>query len=880
MAAIRREIKELERQYDDAEKEFADLSKQLKSITQDRQNTEEELMSANVRLKQLLGELQVQRELTAQQSVVPIHDNRMTMDELSRKVETSLMQVLEERFRDEAFTSAITEQASVASSDKVRVEFDSDEVFWSLHDNYTFEMLVQDAARYWDVAAQDVILVDERGAIWPNDAYCRLGIQRNATCKIMMKIKPVAIAVDDEVELYGREGEEESDEGEEEDENVLAIAAAAEDELLLAQAKGGVANLNTKQKLALRRKLKYELYYFLAFVVCFVWSLYGRRTVKDAYLLQEAISTAFVEENFGDYNEKTYLDIATADEMFEWMEGPLQDGLFPDALYNNQEVPEGRRGYVMTYNKVVGQIRLRQLRIAPDSTCTLSTMIMQDDTTTDGTQRHRQFVDHCFGYYEESARSNVSYGPASLQVPFTGGFAYSSAEANGLSGLFITGPATGAQYDGSGFVRDLDPGNRTAYIEALRELKTNLWVDVQTRAVIISLNLYNGNYNYYCISQFLLEYTQGGTVVPNALNRILRIDLYESDSFSNVNNILLLYVPEALVYLGTLGYFLHFCYRLYRVKKVTRSVRNIFRDAWTIVDLLKLGTLITTIVMRLIFYFSIDRSLFNPFPLQPTDQYREMSALARDYSAVFIVDAFTILVLVIKSLKYFSLQKDLMLLQRTLGQAISDLSFFLLMLTFLFAGFVIMGLNIFGMQAQGFKSITDTLGTLFLILLGEFDFEEMREVSPLWSFIFFLLFVVFMFFIVLNIFLAILNDAYTVVHTNVVWDELERRKPLSLRERFEVRRAQWRERKNISRMRKMKHDKIKAARKAKKEYDRKMKERSQLERIGRRKRRAEAVEAKQTAEAALSEQNDITSSTKGPGAQQRRVVQQRAKPFT
>ena len=165
MAAIRREIKELERQYDDAEKEFADLSKQLKSITQDRQNTEEELMSANVRLKQLLGELQVQRELTAQQSVVPIHDNRMTMDELSRKVETSLMQVLEERFRDEAFTSAITEQASVASSDKVRVEFDSDEVFWSLHDNYTFEMLVQDAARYWDVAAQDVILVDERGAM-------------------------------------------------------------------------------------------------------------------------------------------------------------------------------------------------------------------------------------------------------------------------------------------------------------------------------------------------------------------------------------------------------------------------------------------------------------------------------------------------------------------------------------------------------------------------------------------------------------------------------------------------------------------------------------------------------------------------------------------
>ena len=63
----------------------------------------------------------------------------------------------------------------------------------------------------------------------------------------------------------------------------------------------------------------------------------------------------------------------------------------------------------------------------------------------------------------------------------------------------------------------------------------------------------------------------------------------------------------------------------------------------------------------------------------------------------------------------------------------------------------------------------------------------MREVSNLWSLTFFIFFVIFMFFIVLNIFLAILNDAYTTVRANAVWDELERRKPLSLREKFEVR---------------------------------------------------------------------------------------------
>ena len=44
-----------------------------------------------------------------------------------------------------------------------------------------------------------------------------------------------------------------------------------------------------------------------------------------------------------------------------------------------------------------------------------------------------------------------------------------------------------SSYDGSGFVRDLDPKSRDNYIQAVNELRDNLWVDAQTRAVIVSL---------------------------------------------------------------------------------------------------------------------------------------------------------------------------------------------------------------------------------------------------------------------------------------------------------------------------------------------------------------------------------------------------------
>ena len=182
MAAIRREIASIEQQYQEADEQYADISKRLRSITLERQNAEEDLLAANSRLKQLLGELEVARAQAAEQAAVKVQDNKMTMGELMRKVESALMGVLEERFRDEAFTSLITEQ-SVLSTDKVRVEYEQDEVWWSLQDNYTFEMLHKDAARYWDVAPQDASLTDERGAIWPNDSYVGLEMQRYPTSK-------------------------------------------------------------------------------------------------------------------------------------------------------------------------------------------------------------------------------------------------------------------------------------------------------------------------------------------------------------------------------------------------------------------------------------------------------------------------------------------------------------------------------------------------------------------------------------------------------------------------------------------------------------------------------------------------------------------------
>ncbi len=95
--ALRREIRAVEEQYAEADEQYTALSKRLRLVTQQRLNTEEELLSSNVRLKGLLGELQAAREAAHAQSIATVPDNQMTMGQLTRQVEATLMAVLDER---------------------------------------------------------------------------------------------------------------------------------------------------------------------------------------------------------------------------------------------------------------------------------------------------------------------------------------------------------------------------------------------------------------------------------------------------------------------------------------------------------------------------------------------------------------------------------------------------------------------------------------------------------------------------------------------------------------------------------------------------------------------------------------------------------------
>ena len=63
--------------------------------------------------------------------------------------------------------------------------------------------------------------------------------------------------------------------------------------------------------------------------------------------------------------------------------------------------------------------------------------------------------------------------------------------------------------------------------------------------------------------------------------------------------------------------------------------------------------------------------------------------------------------------------------------------------------------------------------TLFRIILGDFNFHELEEANRILGPTYFVLYVFFVFFVLLNMFLAIINDTYSEVKADIASQQNE-----------------------------------------------------------------------------------------------------------
>lgn len=137
---------------------------------------------------------------------------------------------------------------------------------------------------------------------------------------------------------------------------------------------------------------------------------------------------------------------------------------------------------------------------------------------------------------------------------------------------------------------------------------------------------------------------------------------------------------------------------------------------------------------------------------------------AKRFNTYIMITAINVLVCFVRFFKFVRVQERLNIVNQTLVKAAVDLMHFTLSFMMCFFCFAVMGCVMFGFKMTEFKSITDAFHALFNMSIGDTGlWAEMRLIHPYAGVMYQYIFFLFMGFTMINIFLAIIMDAYAEV---------------------------------------------------------------------------------------------------------------------
>ena len=121
----------------------------------------------------------------------------------------------------------------------------------------------------------------------------------------------------------------------------------------------------------------------------------------------------------------------------------------------------------------------------------------------------------------------------------------------------------------------------------------------------------------------------------------------------------------------------------------------------------------------------------------------------------------------VKLMRLLRFNKRIGLLAATLKYAAKPLFMFSIVFAIIFVGYTQLFYFIYFIHLLNFKTFVTSAETCLQMLVGKFDFHAMHMASPLLGPIVFFLYVLSVYFILINMFLTILNEAFTRVRRDV-----------------------------------------------------------------------------------------------------------------
>ncbi|KAF3827839.1 hypothetical protein GH733_001074 [Mirounga leonina] len=474
-----------------------------------------------------------------------------------------------------------------------------------------------------------------------------------------------------------------------------------------------------------------ELLIYIVFLVDICFLTYGM-TSSSAYYYTKVMSELFLHTP-----SDTGVSFQAISSMADFWDGPLLDSLYWTKWYNNQSLGQGSHSFIYYENLLLGVPRLRQLRVRNDS------CVVHED--------FREDILSCYDVYSPDKEERLPFGPLN-------GTAWTYHSQDELGGSSHWGQLT--SYSGGGYYLDL-PGSRQASAKALQDLQEGLWLDRGTRVVFIDFSVYNANINLFCVLRLVVEFPATGGAIPSWQIRTVKLIRYVSNWDFFIIGCEIIFCIFILYYVVEEILELH----IHRLRYLS--------SIWNILDLVVILLSIVAVGFHIFRTLEVNRLMGKL--LQQPNMYADFEFLAFWQTQYNNMNAVNLFFAWIKIFKYISFNKTMTQLSSTLARCAKDILGFAIMFFIVFFAYAQLGYLLFGTQVENFSTFIKCIFTQFRIILGDFDYNAIDNANRILGPAYFVTYVFFVFFVLLNMFLAIINDTYSEVKEELAGqkDELQ-----------------------------------------------------------------------------------------------------------
>jgi len=479
-----------------------------------------------------------------------------------------------------------------------------------------------------------------------------------------------------------------------------------------------------------------ELIIYVIFVILLCIVTFGMASANMFYLTN-LMNNLFINSQ-PNPSIVMFTTMASQPDLWSFMlQGALLSTLYPNTWYNNQNFTPSEFGYVNNENRLLGAARLRQLRVRNNS------CVIPDNFAG--------LIDSCYDAYSSSSEDKQPFG-------LKNGSAWTYEQDPALVSLGSGYSGLVSSYGNGGYMQIL-PNSFSEATQVVTDLMNNLWLDRGTRAVFIDFTMYNANINLFCVMRLVVEFPAAGGIVHSYNIRTVKLIRYVTpgDFFVLACEV---FVVLFLIY-----------YTIEEIIEIRKHRLRYLKSFWNILDLVMLIIAYCCMVFNIYRTASVNNTLDKL--LKDPDTYPDFTSLS--YWQIVFNSSLALLVFCawVKIFKYISFNKTMTQLSTTLSKCGKDLTGFAIMFFIFFLAFTQLGYLLFGSQVQDYSTMTQAFFSLFRTILGDFNFPELQQASSILGPMFFITYVFFVFFILLNMFLAIINDTYGEVKQDLAEQQNE-----------------------------------------------------------------------------------------------------------